>query len=69
MCEHKDIRAVSFVGGNNAGMYISEQCAKNNKRYQCNMAAKNHCIIMPDCDQKDTANNLVNAAFGIQYSL
>lgn len=28
------------------------------------MAAKNHCIIMPDCDQKDTVNNIVNAAFG-----
>jgi acyl-CoA reductase-like NAD-dependent aldehyde dehydrogenase len=28
------------------------------------MAAKNHCIIMPDCDPTDTLNNLVNAAFG-----
>jgi len=24
MCEHKDIKAISFVGGNNAGMYIAE---------------------------------------------
>lgn len=64
MCHHKDVKAVSFVGGNNAGMYIAEECAKHNKRYQCNMAAKNHCIVMPDCDPTDALNNLVNAAFG-----
>lgn len=28
------------------------------------MAAKNHCIIMPDCEPTDTMNNLINAAFG-----
>lgn len=33
MCHHPDVKAVSFVGGNNAGMYIAEECAKNNKRY------------------------------------
>jgi hypothetical protein len=24
MCHHPDIKSVSFVGGNNAGMYIAE---------------------------------------------
>lgn len=28
------------------------------------MAAKNHCIIMPDADQEDALNNIVGAAFG-----
>jgi len=28
------------------------------------MGAKNHGIIMPDCDKEDAINALVNAAFG-----
>ena len=28
------------------------------------MGAKNHCIVMPDCDKEDATNALVNATFG-----
>jgi malonate-semialdehyde dehydrogenase (acetylating) / methylmalonate-semialdehyde dehydrogenase len=28
------------------------------------MGAKNHCIVMPDCDKESTLNGLVNAAYG-----
>lgn len=28
------------------------------------MAAKNHALIMPDCDKEETLNALVGAAFG-----
>jgi len=28
------------------------------------MGAKNHGVIMPDCDKEDALNALVNAAFG-----
>lgn len=59
-----DIKAVSFVGGNSAGEYIYKVAGETGKRAQCNMGAKNHCVIMPDSDKEDAINALVNAAFG-----
>lgn len=32
ICEHPDIKAISFVGGNNAGEYIHVNGNKNGKR-------------------------------------
>jgi malonate-semialdehyde dehydrogenase (acetylating)/methylmalonate-semialdehyde dehydrogenase len=64
ICKHPDIRAISFVGGNNAGEYIYKEGAAHGKRMQCNMGAKNHGVIMPDADKEDALNALVNAAFG-----
>lgn len=64
ICKHPDIQAVSFVGGNMAGEYIYKTAAEHGKRAQCNMGAKNHAIIMPDCDKEDALNALTNAAFG-----
>ncbi|KAL4454300.1 hypothetical protein ABPG74_012257 [Tetrahymena malaccensis] len=64
MCEDKTIKAISFVGGNKAGDYIYENGAKHHKRIQVNMGAKNHGVIMPDCDKEDALNALVSAAFG-----
>lgn len=28
------------------------------------MGAKNHAVVMPDCDKEDALNALVSAAFG-----
>lgn len=64
ICKHNDIQAISFVGGNMAGEYIYKTAAEHGKRAQCNMGAKNHGIIMPDCDKEDALNALTNAAFG-----
>lgn len=64
MCENETIKAISFVGGNKAGDYIYENGAKHHKRIQVNMGAKNHGVIMPDCDKDDALNALVSAAFG-----
>ncbi len=64
ICTHKDIKAISFVGGNSAGEYIYETGAKNGKRVQSNMGAKNHAVILEDADKEDTINALVNASIG-----
>lgn len=64
ICNHKDIKAISFVGGCNAGKYIYETGTKNGKRVQANLGAKNHCIIMEDADKEDSLNALVNASLG-----
>lgn len=64
MCQHPDIKAISFVGGNNAGEYVYREGTATGKRVQSNMGAKNHAIIMPDCDKEDALNALTNATFG-----
>jgi malonate-semialdehyde dehydrogenase (acetylating) / methylmalonate-semialdehyde dehydrogenase len=64
ICSHKDIKAISFVGGNNAGEYIYTEGSKNGKRVQANLAAKNHCLIMPDAEPEEAINQLVGAGFG-----
>ncbi len=62
--EHKDISAVSFVGSTPVAKYIYENCAKNEKRVQALGGAKNHCVVMPDCDLDQTVNGLMGAAYG-----
>jgi len=64
ICDNPDIRAISFVGSDQAGQYIYERGAKNGKRVQSNMGAKNHGVIMPDANKEATLNALVGAAFG-----
>lgn len=64
ICTHPDIRAVSFVGGNQAGEYIYKTGSAHGKRVQSNMGAKNHAIVMPDADKDDTINALIGACFG-----
>jgi len=64
ICDHPDIRAISFVGGDAAGHHIYHRASQNGKRVQCNMGAKNHGVIMPDANPEFTVNQLVGAAFG-----
>lgn len=62
--KHHDIKAISFVGGDSAGKFIYEHGSAHGKRVQCNMAAKNHAILMPDADKDDSLNAIIGAAFG-----
>jgi len=62
--ENKDISAVSFVGSTPIAKYIYENAAKNEKRVQALGGAKNHCVVMPDCDLDQAVNGLMGAAYG-----
>ncbi|XP_046366163.1 probable methylmalonate-semialdehyde dehydrogenase [acylating], mitochondrial [Haliotis rufescens] len=64
ICDHPDIKAISFVGSDQAGQYIYERGSRNGKRVQSNMGAKNHGVIMPDANKESTLTQLVGAAFG-----
>ena len=61
---NKDIKAVSFVGSTPIAKYIYENAAKNEKRVQALGGAKNHCVVMPDCDLDQAVNGLMGAAYG-----
>lgn len=45
------IQAISFVGGNAAGIHVFERGTRNGKRVQANLGAKNHAAILPDADK------------------
>ena len=64
LCDEPRIRALSFVGSNQAGEHIYNRGSANGKRVQSNMAAKNHAVILPDADKHQVINALVGAAFG-----
>ena len=61
---NNDIKAVSFVGSTPIAKYIYENAAKNEKRVQALGGAKNHLVVMPDCDLEGAVNGLMGAAYG-----
>jgi len=64
VCDHPDIKAVSFVGSTHVGTHVYNRASQAGKRVQCMMGAKNHAIVMPDANKEQTLNNLIGAAFG-----
>ncbi len=64
ICDHADIKAVSFVGSTRVGTHVYHRASQAGKRVQCMMGAKNHAIILPDANKEQTLNHLVGASFG-----
>ncbi|MFK4465155.1 CoA-acylating methylmalonate-semialdehyde dehydrogenase [Bacillus sp. RC252] len=61
--ENKDIQAVSFVGSEPVARYVYETGTKNGKRVQALAGAKNHAIVMPDCNLEKTVQGVIGSAF------
>ena len=59
-----DIASVSFVGSTPVAKYIYQQAANNHKRVQALGGAKNHLVVMPDANLKQTVEGIVGAAYG-----
>ncbi|XKL65157.1 hypothetical protein PGB90_005243 [Kerria lacca] len=64
ICDHPDIKAISFVGSDIAGKHVYERGCKNGKRVQSNMGAKNHGVVLPDANKVRSINQIIGAAFG-----
>lgn len=64
LCDHADIRAISFVGSTRVGTHVYQRASLAGKRVQCMMGAKNHAVVMPDASKEQTLNALAGAAFG-----
>jgi len=64
LCDHQDIKAVSFVGSTKVGTHVYQRATLAGKRVQCMMGAKNHAVVLPDASQEQTLDALVGAAFG-----
>lgn len=64
ICDHKDIKAISFVGSTHVGTHVYNRASLNGKRVQCMMGAKNHAIVLPDANKEQTLNAIAGASFG-----
>lgn len=62
--EHPAISAVSFVGSTPIAKHVYATGTAAGKRVQALGGAKNHAIIMPDCDIEKTVDALIGAAYG-----
>ena len=64
LCDHVDIKAISFVGSTRVGTHVYQRATLAGKRAQCMMGAKNHAVVLPDAHKEQTINALLGAAFG-----
>ncbi len=64
LCDHPDIKALSFIGSTHVGTHIYRRASEAGKRVQSMMGAKNHCVVMPDAPKEHALNNLLGSAFG-----
>lgn len=64
LIEHPGIQGISFVGSSAIAQKVYEKAANHHKRVQALGGAKNHAVIMPDCDHEQTVQALVESAFG-----
>lgn len=61
---HPDVNAVSFVGSSAVAKQVYQTSILHGKRAQAFGGAKNHCVVMPDADLDQAANDLVLSAYG-----
>ncbi|WP_431841765.1 CoA-acylating methylmalonate-semialdehyde dehydrogenase [Calidifontibacter indicus] len=64
LLDHRDVKAVSFVGSTPIAKYVYERGVAAGKRVQALGGAKNHMLVLPDADLDLAADAAVNAGFG-----
>ena len=58
------IKAVTFVGTTAVGKHVYSVAAANGKRVQAQTEAKNHCLVLEDCNLEATVNAIINSTYG-----
>ncbi|AWD64222.1 MULTISPECIES: CoA-acylating methylmalonate-semialdehyde dehydrogenase [Priestia] len=64
LIEHEKVKAISFVGSQPVAKYVYEQAAAQGKRVQALSGAKNHHVVMPDCDMDKAVSHIISSAYG-----
>jgi malonate-semialdehyde dehydrogenase (acetylating)/methylmalonate-semialdehyde dehydrogenase len=64
LCDHPQVRAISFVGSTPVAKHIYTRSAASGKRMQCQGGAKNHVIVLPDADMELATQIISDSAFG-----
>ena len=64
LCDHPQVRAISFVGSTPVAKHVYTRSAAGGKRAQCQGGAKNHVIVLPDADMELATQIISDSAFG-----
>src|SRR6184192_2169250 len=64
LCDHPQVRAISFVGSTPVAKHVYSRSAASGKRMQCQGGAKNHVIVLPDADMDLATQIISDSAFG-----
>jgi malonate-semialdehyde dehydrogenase (acetylating)/methylmalonate-semialdehyde dehydrogenase len=64
LCDHPQVRAISFVGSTPVAKHVYARAAASGKRMQCQGGAKNHVIVLPDADMDLARQIISDSAFG-----
>ncbi|MCM3761971.1 CoA-acylating methylmalonate-semialdehyde dehydrogenase [Alkalihalobacillus oceani] len=64
LLEHPDVPAISFVGSQPVAEYVYKTGTSHGKRVQALAGAKNHSIVLGDCDLDKTVQGIMSGAFG-----
>lgn len=65
LCDHKDIKAITFVGSTPVAKKVYQRATSNFKRVLALGGAKNFLVIAPDAHEIGTANDVVASATGM----
>lgn len=58
------VKAVTFVGTTDVGKHIYSVAAAHGKRVQAQCEAKNHALVLEDCNLEATVNAVINSTYG-----
>ena len=58
------LKAVTFVGTTGTGKYIYSAASANGKRIQAQTEAKNHALVLEDCNLESSVNAIINSTYG-----
>lgn len=64
ICDHPEIKAVSFVGSTKVAQIVYRRATSNLKRCVALGGAKNHLLVLPDAHLEMTASNVVASMSG-----
>jgi malonate-semialdehyde dehydrogenase (acetylating)/methylmalonate-semialdehyde dehydrogenase len=64
LCDHPQVRGISFVGSTPVARHVYSRAAASGKRMQCQGGAKNHVIVLPDADMELATQIIGDSAFG-----
>jgi malonate-semialdehyde dehydrogenase (acetylating)/methylmalonate-semialdehyde dehydrogenase len=64
LLKHPAIKGVSFVGSTSVGRHIYATAAAHDKRVQALCEAKNHALVLSDCNLDMTVAGIANATCG-----
>ena len=64
LLDHKEINGISFVGSAATAKYVYSRAAEAGKRVQALGGAKNHLVVMADCEMEKTLAAINSSSFG-----